>query len=197
MPGYEYEKLDDRKLVDLLLQEDAGAWDYLLLEVIAPLCRTRKYLEICSKNSISVDSLLSQVWMILHKNDYHRLRAFAFLSSLRTYLFIIVREAQREELREKIGKIPTALSVVDDEYPLMARNESDSAELKDEIRQANEGLAQLWRENAKQAWVLLMRNSLGLSSRDVAVFLDESISNVDQMNKRAKSKMKQFKEEKQ
>ena len=120
MPVFEYDKLDDRKMVELLLSEDEGAWNYLLLEVIAPLCRSKKHLEICSKNSISIDSLISQVWMLLHRNDYRRLRIFAFRSSLKSYLFIIIREAQREERREIIGKIPLDLSEIDDDFPPIA-----------------------------------------------------------------------------
>ena len=101
-----YSEMDDRSLVDLLISEDSKAWDYFILNIITPLCRTRKHMEMCSKNSISTNSLITQVWMILHKNNYQRLRNFAFRASLRTYLTFIVREAQRKELQEKIGKVP-------------------------------------------------------------------------------------------
>ena len=196
METFLYSTLDDKRLVELLLQDDAGAWDYVLTEIISPLCRARKYIEICKKNSISSDSLITQVWMLLRKNDYSRLRTFAFRSSLKTYLFIIVREAQRIEFREQIGKIPFVLSENDDFCSLIAsRKGSDSIELKEEMSLANEALGQLWRENAKQAWVLLLRNSLNLSTREVASFLGESIANVDQMNKRAKSKLKKIRRE--
>jgi len=188
-----YAALSDRELVALLLQEDSGAWDYLLFDVIAPLCRTRKYLEICKKFSIPFDSLVTAVWMILHKNDYKRLRIFRFGSSFKTYLYLIVREAQRNEVNNVLGKIPLELSEDDDCYTQIAdRNNYDSVELKEELNAANGLLARLWLENPQQAWVLLMRNSLNLSSKEVAALLNESPANVDQLNSRAKAKMKQL-----
>ena len=189
----EYSELDDRSLVELLLSEDQGAWNYFVLKFITPLCYTRKYLEICSRYSLPSDSLVTQVWMILRNNDYRRLRAFVFRSSLKTYLTFIVREAQRKELREKIGKNPYFLSE-DDTFcaRIASKQTSDSFELKDEIALANEVLAQLWKENPRQAWVLLMRNSLELPAKEVASFLEESVDNVNQMNTRAHKQLKKF-----
>ena len=188
-----YSEMDDRSLVDLLISEDSKAWDYFILNIIAPLCRTRKHMEMCSKNSISTNSLITQVWMILHKNNYQRLRNFAFRASLRTYLTFIVREAQRKELQEKIGKVPLVLSE-DDTYCslIISRETSDSSEIKDEVSLANEMLAQLWVKNPRQAWVLLMRNCLELSAKEVASFLDESIDNVNQMNTRGHKELKKL-----
>ena len=57
---------------------------------------------------------------------------------------------------------------------------------------ANEVLAQLWVKNPRQAWVLLMRNCLELSAKEVASFLDESIDNVNQMNTRGHKELKKL-----
>ena len=109
-----YADLTDQDLVALLLQSDQGAWDYVLLELVAPLTRIRKYVEIFNKHGLSTDILITRVWMLLEKDDYRRLRAFRFGASFRTYLFIIVREAQKYEIKEKIGKNPYILSDEDD-----------------------------------------------------------------------------------
>ena len=188
-----YKDISDKKLVGLLLQEDMNAWDYVLTELVAPICYSRKYTEICAKNSISPDSLITRVWMLLRNNDYRKLHLFRGDSSFTTYLFIVVREAQRYEVREKNGKISLVLSE-DDTYcsQIMSREGSDSAELQDEMRFANELFAGLWQENPQQALVLLMRNALNLSAREVASFLNESAGNVDQMNSRAKTKMRKL-----
>ena len=197
MSGHNFESMNDNDLIDLLLKDDPQAWDYVILELITPLCRAQKYLSLCSKYSISPDSLVTQVWMVLRNNDFRKLRLFRFGASFTTYLYIIVREAHRYEIKENVGKIPYELSEDDDFCSQIAdREKSDSAELKDEMRYANELLARLWDDNPQQAWVLLMRNSLKLSAKDVATFLNESSENVDQMNSRAKSKMKQMRKNK-
>lgn len=192
-----YADLTDQDLVALLLQSDPGAWDYVLLELVAPLTRTRKYVEIFNKHGLSTDILISRVWMILEKDDYRRLRAFRFGASFKTYLFIIVREAQKYEIQEKIGKNPYILSEDDDFCSRIASKEGiDSPELKDEVQYANELIGRLWQDNPLQAWVLIMRNSLKLSAKDVSSFLNESSGNVDQLNKRAKEKLKALRKEK-
>lgn len=191
-----YSELSDQDLVTLLLQSDPGAWDYVLLDLVTPLTRSRKYVEILGKHGLSTDILISRVWMILEKDDYRRLRAFRFGASFRTYLFIIVREAQKYEIQEKIGKNPYLLSDDDDFGSQIAGKEgADSPELKDEMQYANELLSQVWQENPLQAWVLIMRNGLKLSAKEVGTFLNESSSNVDQLNKRAKEKMKILRKE--
>ena len=188
-----YASLPDRELVDLLLQGNQKAWDYVLLNLVAPLSRQSKYMQICKKYSISPDSLVTAVWLILYKNDYQRLRLFRFESSFKTYLFIIVREAQRNEVKQTLGHIPPEMSEVEDLIPLIAdRRHCDTPEVKDEIDFANELFAQLWRESPKQAWVLLMRTCLDLPAKTVALFMEESASNVDKMNSRAKEKMNQL-----
>ena len=185
--------LPDRELVDLLIQNDSGAWDYLLLEVIAPLSRMRKYVEICNRYGLSTDSLVTRVWMMLTRNDFRRLRNFRFEASFKTYLFIIIREAQRAEVREKTGKIQFVLSE-DNEFcsRIRCKDRSDAPDLVDEMRYTNTLLGKLWQENPRHAWVLLMRNSLNMSARETAAFLDVKESNVDQMNKRAKYRMNEL-----
>lgn len=192
-----YADLTDQDLVALLLQSDQGAWDYVLLELVAPLTRIRKYVEIFNKHGLSTDILITRVWMLLEKDDYRRLRAFRFGASFKTYLFIIVREAQKYEIQEKIGKNPYILSDEDDFGTQIPDKEgTDSPELKDEMRYANNLVGRLWQDNPLQAWVLIMRNSLKLSAKEVSSFLNESSSNVDQLNKRAKEKMNALRKEK-
>lgn len=192
-----YADLTDQDLVALLLQSDPGAWDYVLLELVAPLTRIRKYVEIFNKHGLSTDILITRVWMLLEKDDYRRLRAFRFGASFRTYLFIIVREAQKYEMKEKIGKNPYILSEEDDfGSQIPGKEGTDSPELKDEMRYANNLVGRLWQDNPLQAWVLIMRNSLKLSAKEVSSFLNESSSNVDQLNKRAKEKMNALRKEK-
>ena len=193
MSTKKYASLSDRELVDLLLQGNQKVWEYVLLDLVAPLSRQSKYMQICKKYSISPDSLVTATWLILQKNDYQRLRLFRFESSFKTYLFIIVREAQRNEIKRLVGKIPPDMSETDDDCSLIAdKRHIDSPEVKDEINFANGDFAQLWQDNPKQAWVLLMRTSLELPAKVVASFMNETASNVDKLNSRAKTKMNQL-----
>ena len=190
MDRNEFIGMSDRDLVARLLENDQDAWSYLLLDVIAPITRIRKYTEILAKNSIPAEAVLSRVWMILSANDFRRLRNFRFAASLKTYMAFIVREAHRAEVREKIGKIPLVLSEVDSYASLIAgRDSSNDYELRDEIADKNALYRQLWDANSQQAFVFLLRFSLGLSSAEVGSLLDLSVSNVDQLKKRAKDKL--------
>ncbi len=191
-----FDACSDRELVAALIANDGRAWEYVLVEVLAPILKMQKYTSICRDHSLSSDAVLTRVWMILQKNDYARLRKFRFEASFKTYLFLIVREAQRSELREKIGKVPLVLS--DDEAyttQIACSRSDDTCEIEDEMSVANRLLGRLWKDNPKQAMVLLMRTTLGITSKDVALFLQESSANVDQLNKRAKEKMKALRKE--
>ncbi len=189
-----FELISDRDFVACLLQNDPAAWNYLLVELVTPMTRYSKYARICAKYNIPPDSLVTRVWLLLRKNDFRKLRLFRFDSAFTTYLFIIIREAQRYEIKETLGKIPCELSENDCLCTqIVSKTRSDSVELTDEMNYANKLLSVLWDDNPQQAWVLLMRNSLKLSSKEVALFLNKSSENVDQMNSRAKIKMKQLK----
>ncbi len=186
---------NDKELVAKLTAGDDAAWTYILVEVIAPLTRMRKYTETFFRYSLSTDAIITRCWMILQHNDYARLRKFRFESSLKTWLYLIVWEASACEIREKTGKIPFELSETDNFDALIATASSKDLELKDEMRLANQMLSKLWAESPRQVLVLLSRNCLNLASREVGAFLNESVSNVDQLNKRAKEKMKTFRKE--
>ena len=64
MSTNQYASLTDRELIYLLLQEDMKAWNHVLLNMVAPLSRMSKYLQICRKHNISPDSLVTAVWIV-------------------------------------------------------------------------------------------------------------------------------------
>ena len=66
--------------------------------------------------------------------------------------------------------------------------------ISEEVECAREVLAKLWEENQSQALVLLMRNDLGLPSKDVAILLNLKPNTVDQTNKRAQEAMRKIRD---
>jgi len=191
-----YATLDDRNLVALLVDGQLQAWNYLLRQVVAPLVETHKCSAICDRYSIELDAVCSQVWTICYKNEYERLRAFRFESSLKTYLSWIVRDALRVEVRKVVGKVP--LDLFDDLAPYeetVSVPANRQIEIDEALDRASVLMGELWKQNPQQVLVLLLREHLMMSGKDVAQLLGMTLSNVNQVKKRAIERMMKLKEE--
>ena len=192
----EFETLEDRNLVAMLIEGQLAAWNYLLRQVVAPLVETQKCAGICNRYSIEPDAVCSQVWTICAKNDYERLRAFRFESSLKTYLGYVIREALRTEVRKVMGKVP--LDLFDDPAPYEEKKTVQAnrqIELDEALDNASLLMGELWKQNPQQVLVLLLREHLMMSGKDVADLLGMTLANVNQMKKRATERMMKLKEQ--
>ncbi len=189
---------DDRRLVSALMENDEGAWNYVVTELVTPLVRAnvKGVAEILSRYSIPVDALAGKLYLDLRKNDCIALRNFRYECKFSSFLYWRIYHAAQGLIRETSKEFDFLLSdEVLNDAPTEQKDSSQLTQLKDEIKSANRMLARLWEQNPTHALVLLLRNDLGLSSKVVGSFLGKTINNVDQINIRAQKTMRKFREE--
>lgn len=193
-----FASLSDRDLVSRLIANDRALWAAVAVEMILPLAKTRKFVEVLTKANQSVESLMSVVYLDLQKNDFLKLKNFRFDGSFRAWLYFQVRNGIKILVKE--ARSPFLVNLSDEELDKALDGwcaHDRPAGLQDEMNMGEACFIQLWRENSKYALVLLLKNRLELSSEDVCVLLGlSSANNVDQINRRAKQRMSQFKKEK-
>lgn len=189
--------LSDREWVDLLVRNEVAAWHALVNDMVLPLTKTRKITEILAKVNESSATVVSELYLDLQKDDFRKLRNFRFEGPFRGWLFFQVKNAVKTVVRKSRMPFVNGLSESEidaalDEWIIHDR----PAGLQDEVNMGEACFLRLWRENPKHALVLLLKNRLELPSEDVGVLLGvSSANNVDQINRRAKQRMRQFKKE--
>jgi len=194
----EFGEMDDRQLVSSLMSGDEAAWNYVVKELIRPLVKgnIKGIAEILRRYSIPTDALAAQVFLDLSKNDFIALRNFRYECRFSSFLYWRIYYAAQKLIRETSELYDYLLSDEVLENTLTTGEDSPkSTRLKDEIESTNRLLAQLWSQNPTYALVLLLRNSLGLSSKSVGSFLGRTINNVDQINIRAQKAMRRLRDE--
>ncbi len=188
---------NDRELVAQLLAMNPAAWDYLCIEVIAPMTRTAKYVQIFNRYAIPLDSIIGQVYLDLTGDDCRRLRKFRFEGRLEAWLYFQLKDSVKRILREASGKIPFTRSENDfQSSPVILSMDSgdDRPEREMSREEANYCIAQLWKENPMKAYVLLLRFRQDLSAGEVGLLLGKGSNNIDQIGSRAKAGMREIRE---
>lgn len=190
-------KLSDRETVALLLQDDKSAWHFVITEIMMPLVKTRKYIEILAKLNEPLESVPGRVYLDLQKNDFHKLKNFRFEGPFRAWLYFQVKNAVKSILHESRSPFSVSLSEELLEKPLYEQSVMDqTAELQDEMAVGDACFVRLWKDNPLHAYVLLLRNRLELPAEEIKVLLGlTSANNVDQINRRAKQRMSHYKKE--
>lgn len=189
----EEERRADRELTGRLMLYDETAWEQVVNELLTPLLQKRKYVETLARYGLKTEVLLTECFELLHRDNFARLRNFRFQCRLKSYLYNVVREAYRSVVaahKEKKRKISLVLS----EHPLeLAPSDMKSSYQRladaDDRAEFNERFAGLWDENPVYALTLLMRNHLELSSNQAAYLLGKNAGHIDQINRRAKQRL--------
>ncbi len=196
----EDEQETDRQLTGRLMLYDEAAWEQVVQELLMPLIQKRKYVETLARYGLRTEVLLTECFELLHKDNFARLRNFRFQCRLKSYLYNVVREAYRTVVaahKEKKRKISLVLS----EVPLeLAPSDMKSSYQRladaDDRAEVNEWFSRLWDENPVYALTLLMRNHLELSSSQAAYLLGKNAGHIDQINRRAKKRLYENRNEK-
>lgn len=183
----------DRELVARLVAGDSSAWTAVRHDIVVPLFRAniKGIARQCARVGISDDAVFSRLYVNLSRDDFAPLRAFRFECAFSSWLYWHVWTAARSAVREAGGRIGLTLS---DPAVLDALNEQketpSAGESAEAIEEANRLLAQLWESNPVYALVLVLRNDVGLSSKETGLLLGKTPSNVDQINHRAQGRMR-------
>lgn len=189
--------ISDRDLVARLVANDSDAWSAVVIEMLLPLAKTRKFTEILARVNQPVESIVGVVYLDLQKNDFLKLRNFRFDGPFRAWLYFQVKNAVKIVTRE--SRSPFAMSLSDETLDRALDDwctHDQPAGLQDEMNMGESCFSLLWKNNPKSAMVLLLKNRLAMSSDEVCSLLGlSSANNVDQINRRAKQQMLQFRKE--
>lgn len=108
----QYEKLDDRQIVDLVLDGNEEAMLYLLFERYSPLLKklcVRYYGDLYFLEQLQVELLI-----LLKTKDWHALRNFGWRSSFGTWLGIVAGNLFIKKMPELIGISKFTVSIGED-----------------------------------------------------------------------------------
>jgi len=109
----QYEKLDDRQIVDLVLDGNEEAMLYLLFERYSPLLKklcVRYYGDLYFLEQLQVELLI-----LLKTKDWHALRNFGWRSSFGTWLGIVAGNLFIKKMPELIGISKFTVSIGEDD----------------------------------------------------------------------------------
>lgn len=183
----------DRELVDRLVAGDSAAWDTVRRDIVTPLFRAniKGIAQQCARAGLSDDAVFSRLYVNLSRDGFAPLRAFRFGCAFSSWLYWHVWNAAQGAIREVVGKIDLTLSDPADLDALSGqKGPSRSSGVADALEETNRLLALLWESNPVHALVLVLRNDVGLTAKEVGGLLGKNPANVDQINHRAQSRMR-------
>ncbi len=181
--------LDDRYLVSRLIAMDEAAWTFVVGDRILPsIAHSRKWREELCRLGVGHDAVATEVFLMLTANNCEHLRDFRFECAFSSRLYTWVLAAMQTIRRAHGKELPRDLSDHSGETYLSGaqppRPEGALA-AREGLAGLNRGIAALWKSNPVHAVVLILRDSEGLRSREVAAMLGLTIANVDQIHRRA------------
>ena len=188
-----WDELDTNELLEHLYQGNSSAWNYVCLELIAPLTRQRKYVEMARDLSMELDSLVTQTYMYITKNNYEKLRKYCGDGKFQAWLYFQIKDALKLELKELRGKLQNVVSENETGTPLCKYTEPAECTHENKLHEAEAcvWLEELWQQSPMKTFVLLLRAQNGLAADDVSEILGINKANVDQLFSRAKKIMRE------
>lgn len=188
----------DRALVAGLIADDRHAWNALRRDIVAPffhgnMCGVATH---CKDAGVSFEEVWSELSIALVRADCAPLRAFRFDSALSTWMGWRLRYAVKTAIKKYA--LPKCVSVSDD--AVAAALNSRIARIPPSgmpaaIELVNGCLAKLWEISPVYVFVLVLRNLVGLSAKEVGAILGKTPANVDQLNHRAQERIRRIRDE--
>ncbi len=210
MNAPQYAKLSDLELKELLMREDAGAWEYILVKIVDQEKRSQASSRRRHDWGVELETLLGE----LYEDMIGKGRLANFLGSgslvgwmrmyLRGYLsrhnpedrgYVPIDEVEEDEegldsgtLEEKI-----AFNLSESRRRDPYRGEDLEVLRNEQWDVARKCFRDLWLDNSSQAYIMLLKLRFNMSSEEITNrFGMSSAANVDQLFSRAVKKMKEF-----
>ncbi len=184
---------DDHYLVGRLISLDEAAWDFVVGDRIFPaLEHSAKWSDMLRRMCIERNAVATEVFLSLTADDCRNLRKFRFENAFSSYLYDWMRAAMKTIVRMCGKEIPKDLSDYEGDAALTGQRQPSPRRrtaAREALEEFNVHLATLWNVNPVHALVLLMRDTEGLSAKEVAEMIGVSPANVDQMHKRARTRL--------
>lgn len=184
---------NDRTLVTLLIKNDERAWEHVITTTIRPFISRHKQGvgSLLEEYSIQPESVVTQIYLNLMKNDAAVLHNFRFECKFSSYIYMWVLDAVQSEIRRVCDKRVEPLKL-HDEHP--EGNVMEGVQLRESLEQSQELLLSLFNKNPLYYCVLCYRVILNKTSKETAIALHKSVANVDQMLHRAQAMMRKKRE---
>lgn len=189
----QFDSSSDRRLVGLLIDNDEEAWKCVIGETILPYISRHKQGigSLLEEYSIQPESVVSQVYLSLMKNEAAVLRKFRFECKFSTYAYMWVLDAVQSEIRRVCDKRVEPLKLYD-EFPV--GNVIEGVQTHESLEQSQGLLLSLFNKNPIYYCVLCYRVILNKTSKETAVALHKSVANVDQLLHRAQAVLRKKRE---
>lgn len=148
----DYKQMDDKALVELLLKDDDGAWNYVLLTVAMRIVRQKKFSEMLKRKNHEPWEVLGQLNADLRglQNDFSGLRSFKGDGKFDGWLFWQVKRSFEFVLYGSRRKEDHRIVFVDPQSPTAPSEyvaSSDSSQGESTPASVRKGIeAQSWRE---------------------------------------------------
>ena len=195
----DFRQMSDEELVGRLLKNDHEAWTYVLTTVVMRIASQRKFSEMLSRTGHEPWEAVTALCERLYKDDFALLRTFAFRGSFDGWLYKAVHSVvakitgltgKKDQGREvsvdfqdpnsTVGRLEQAVSSVDVHVAVLDKRET---------------FTRFWRENQESAFIVLMKDELGLSMDTIGALLERPANTVTQMAKRAKARLAKLENE--
>jgi DNA-directed RNA polymerase specialized sigma24 family protein len=187
-------EMNDRELVERLLKNDQKAWEYVLLTIVMRIARQRKYSEMVARARYEPEDVVGEVYADLAGEDFAKLRTFEFRGSfdgwLRTVVLSAVQRILRKNNRESLDDPNDPTSPVGS-----AEQSISTVDIHLRIMDKRAAFARFWNEDSESAFIVLMRNELGLSADDVGELLGRLPNTIVQKARRAQARLRELEAE--
>ena len=195
----DFRHMSDKELVDRLLKNDHEAWEYVLTTVVMRIASQRKFSEMLSRTGHEPWEAVNELCERLYKNDFALLRTFAFMGSFDGWLYKAVHSVVTK-ITGLTGKKDQGREVsVDFQDPNSAVGQLEpsvsSVDVHVAVLDKRETFARFWHENQESAFIVLMKDELGMSMDAICALLNRPANTVTQMAKRAKARLAKLENE--
>ena len=195
----DFKKMDDRALVEQLLRNDQEAWAYVLMDVALHIAGQRKFSEMLYRTCHEPMEAVTELCERLYDDDFAMLRKFAFNGSFEGWLRTAVRSTV-QKVTGLTGKENQGREVlVDPQDPASAfgnpKLSVSSMNQHITVMDKRAAFSRFWRENPESAFIVLMKNELGLPLDVIGVLLDRPANTISQKAKRAEARLHKLEEE--
>lgn len=186
----DYSLLDDHELVDLLLANDHGAWEHVLLGAALRLASARKFREMLARTDHEPMEAVAELCRNLYADDFAKLRSFEFRGSFDAWLYWEVRYAVGNVAQLSLQGREIPVDPADPAGPIAPAPQPVVEEsVRDRMRDARALFVRLWEESPQKAYALFMRGELGMPTKEIALLLGQKPNSVDQWVKRARDRL--------
>ena len=186
---------DQQHIVQLLIQSDEQAWAQLIGDVIKPSLYSRRHhiKELLDRHGVSLESVVSQLYLKLTRNEAAVLRNFRHECRLSSYLYMHVLDAAQSEIRkEQQGRCPPFLQTPIEAAKTEGCSLEEYLDCAEQLRAASTLLLELQKQHPLYYCVLCLRILFNKTSKETAVLLHKSVNSIDQILHRAQATLRRY-----